>query len=30
MVLSHLGATMVDISGKDIPRLAASLHGRGT
>ncbi len=26
MVLRHLGATMVDLSGRDIPRLAASLQ----
>jgi hypothetical protein len=26
MVLSHLGGTMVDLSGRDIPRLAASLQ----
>ena len=26
MVLGHLGGTMVDLSGRDIPRLAASLQ----
>ena len=26
MVLRHLGGTMVDLSGRDIPRLAASLQ----
>jgi methyl-accepting chemotaxis protein len=26
MVLSHLGSTMIDLSGQDIPRLAASLQ----
>src|SRR5271169_7167601 len=26
MVLHHLGGTMVDLSGRDIPRLAASLQ----
>src|SRR5438874_13464705 len=26
MVLNHLGLTMVDLSGRDIPRLAASLQ----
>src|ERR1700737_255322 len=26
MVLSHLGGTMMDLSGRDIPRLAASLQ----
>ena len=26
LVLGHLGGTMVDLSGRDIPRLAASLQ----
>src|SRR5271169_4625056 len=26
MVLQHLGGTMIDLSGRDIPRLAASLQ----
>ena len=28
MVLGHLGNTMLDLSARDIPRLAASLHLR--